>query len=52
MKTWTLEELGQNLKTKKWYCYPNAGEWVTVKVEGEFPQFVVDAANRIEKANQ
>jgi hypothetical protein len=46
---WTLETLGRDKRSGKWFAYPFAGPDVTVKVESEFPEDVVNAANRIEQ---
>ena len=51
--TWTKEQLGYDLRTKKWFAFPDVGQlgWaIKVKVEGEFADDVVEAANRIEAA--
>jgi len=47
---WTPEQLGRKGgKQAGWFCFPDAGPGVTVRVDGEDPQDVCRAANMIEQ---
>lgn len=49
MAAWNVDGLAQDAKTKLWYGWISA-DGVQVEIKGEIPEWVADAANRIEAA--